>query len=223
MHQQDYWNSVSASKNFTTPFQADEFAEHVAKDALIADIGCGYGRTMEELRIRGYENLVGFDFSEGMIERGKAQFPYLDLRVMSEGSIGLADETAAAVILFAVLTCIADDAGQEKLIAEIRRILKPGGILYVNDFLLNSDERNVSRYVKFASVYGAYGVFELPEGAVCRHHSEEHIKELLAGFDALRFEHLTFTTMNGNRSNGFYFIGEKNDKDKIRNREGICG
>lgn len=209
MLQRDYWNSVSGSKNFTTPFQVDEFARYVAKDALIADIGCGYGRTMSELYSRGYENLVGFDISEGMIERGKAQYPYLDLRVMEEGSIRLADESADAVILFAVLTCIVEDEAQEKLIREIRRVLKPGGILYVNDFLLNSDERNITRYEKFEAKYGAYGVFELTEGAVCRHHPEERIKALLSDFSVLRFEHLTFTTMNGNRSNGFYYIGEK--------------
>ena len=113
------------------------------------------------------------------------------------------------MILFAVLTCIAGDEEQKRLIAEIRRILRPGGILYVNDFLLNDDERNLLRYGKYAEKYGIYGVFELPEGAVLRHHSEEYIKLLLSDFADLRFEHLTFTTMNGNRSNGFYYIGRK--------------
>ena len=111
------------------------------------------------------------------------------------------------MILFAVLTCIRTDREQEELLSEIRRVLRPRGILYVNDFLLNTDERNLSRYEKFRDVYGRYGVFELPEGAVCRHHDEAWIKELLRDFSELRYEHLTFTTMNGNRSNGFYFIG----------------
>ena len=209
MIQKEYWDGVSALKNFTTPFQADEFAELVEKDALIADIGCGYGRTLEELRLRGYSSLVGFDLSEGMVERGRRQSPYLDLRVMDGEHISLAGESADAVILFAVLTCIAADEEQRRLIAEIRRILKPGGILYVNDFLLNSDERNIRRYEKYLDEYGIYGVFELPEGAVLRHHSEEHVKLLLSGFEELRYEHLTFTTMNGNSSNGFYYLGRK--------------
>ena len=209
MEQKDYWNSVSASKNFTTPFHADEFAELVGKDAVIADIGCGYGRTMAELHDRGYERLVGFDFSEGMIERGRKQFPFLDLRVMNKGRTELPDESADAVILFAVLTCIAGNEEQKRLLAEIRRILRPGGILYVNDFLLNNDERNLLRYGKYAVKYGTYGVFELQEGAVLRHHTEVYIKQLLSDFAQLRFERMTFTTMNGNRSNGFYYIGRK--------------
>ena len=55
---------------------------------------------------------------------------------------------------------------------------------------------------------GVYGVFELPEGAVCRHHEEAWIKELLKDFTEQEYRHLTFTTMNGNQSKGFYFIGK---------------
>ena len=114
-----------------------------------------------------------------------------------------------AVLLFAVLTCIWEDSDQKALVREIERVLKPGGVLYVNDFLINQDERNKKRYTEYAPRYGTYGVFELPEGAVLRHHDEAWIQNLLSGFETLRYEHLSFTTMNGNRSNGFYFLGNK--------------
>ncbi len=207
MKQKEYWDSVSEKKEFTTPFQAAEFSEFVKKEDRILDVGCGYGRTLDELYRCGYRDLTGIDFSEGMIARGKRQFPYLDLRVKHGAGIDLPDGSVDAVILFAVLTCIRTDREQEELLSEIRRVLRPRGILYVNDFLLNTDERNLSRYEKFRDVYGRYGVFALPEGAVCRHHDEAWIKALLRDFSELRYEHLTFTTMNGNRSNGFYFIG----------------
>lgn len=143
-----------------------------------------------------------------MVARGKEQFPYLDLRVKETEEIALPDESVDAVILFAVLTCIRTNEEQEQLLAELRRVLKPNGILYVNDFLLNTDERNLSRYDMFKETYGMYGVFELPEGAVCRHHDEVWVKQLLRNFSVLEYKHLTFTTMNGHKSNGFYFIGK---------------
>lgn len=209
MEQRDYWDSVSEKKEFTTPFQADAFSKYVSKDGIVVDVGCGYGRTLNELAKQGYTNLIGFDFSKGMTERGKREFPSLDLRVKIDDTIELPDESVDAVILFAVLTCIASDIEQEDLIAEIHRVLKPGGIFYVNDFILNSDERNLNRYKQYEEKYGCYGVFELPEGAVVRHHSEEHIRELLKDFCKKEYERLTFTTMNGNKSNGFYFIGSR--------------
>ena len=209
MKQKEYWNSVSEKKEFTTPFQAKEFAKYVKRDSCILDVGCGYGRTLDELYHNGYHNLIGIDFSSGMIERGKQRFPYLDLRVKEDTEIDLPDARVDAVILFAVLTCIRTNEEQEQLFSEIKRVLKPRGILYVNDFLLNTDDRNLSRYEEFKEIYGIYGVFELPEGAVCRHHDETWIKQLLKDFSEREYEHLTFTTMNGHKSNGFYFIGEK--------------
>lgn len=208
MKQKEYWNSVSSKKEFTTPFQAAEFSKYVKKDSCILDVGCGYGRTLDELYQNGYRNLTGIDFSGGMIERGKRQFPYLDLRVKEDAEIALPDASIDAVILFAVLTCIRTNAEQEQLLSEIQRVLKPRGILYVNDFLLNTDERNLARYEKFRNSSDAYGVFELPEGAVCRHHDERWIRQLLKDFSERAYERLTFTTMNGHTSNGFYFIGE---------------
>ena len=208
MEPNEYWNSVSEKKEFTTPFQAEAFSKYVKKESRILDVGCGYGRTLDELYQKGYRNLTGIDFSGGMIERGKKQFPYLDLRIKDTDKIALPDECIDAVILFAVLTCIRTDEEQQPLLKEIKRVLKPQGILYVNDFLLNSDERNVARYKKYEKQYGTYGVFELPEGAVCRHHDEEWIRKLLGDFEVIEYDHLTFTTMNGHKSNGFYFIGK---------------
>ena len=207
MNQREYWDSVSEKKTFTTPFQSEEFSMFVVKTDFIVDVGCGYGRTLNELYENGYINLLGIDFSEEMINRGRKEFPHLKFAVKHDDTIELDDDSVDAIILFAVLTCIVSDAEQKKLIQEIRRVLKPGGILYVNDFLLNSDNRNLERYAKYEKRLGVYGTFELMEGATVRHHTEDWIKELLCDFTELKYAHLTFTTMNGNKSNGFYFIG----------------
>lgn len=45
----------------------------------------------------------------------------------------------AAFVLFAVLTCIPLDGEQRDLVREISRVLRPGGLLYISDLLLNRD------------------------------------------------------------------------------------
>lgn len=209
MNSKEYWNSVSETKQFTTPFQFEQFERYVHPSSRILDVGCGYGRTLQELYLRGYRNLIGMDFSEGMISRGYSLFPELDLRVKTGPAIDMENQSVDAVILFAVLTCIISDDEQLELINEIKRVLRPGGILYINDFLLNDDERNRKRYEAALSKYPTYGIFELPEGAVLRHHSESWIKTLLSDFHMKEYDHLVFTTMNGHQSNGFYFIGSR--------------
>lgn len=210
--QEQYWDKVSEEKEFPTPFQIGEFGKYVSKEMNILDVGCGYGRTLNELYNSGFKNLVGIDFSRGMINRGLKMYPHLKLQKNDNGILPFPDNSFDAIILIAVLTCIADGNEQHKLIAEILRVLKTAGLLYINDYLINQDQRNIARYNKYKEKYGTYGVFELSERgvmAVVRHHTKEHIFEITKDFQEITFKPVLYTTMNGNKSNGFYYIGKK--------------
>lgn len=92
---------------------------------------------MNELYINGYENIVGADTAVEMLKRGKRQFPYLQF-VKSSDKLPFDDNSFDAVILFGVLCSVVYDYAQISLINEIKRVLKPNGIIYVNDFLINT-------------------------------------------------------------------------------------
>ena len=208
-NQEKYWNSVADNKKFTTQIRLDLIKKYVPLNGHILDVGCGYGRTLDELNSKGYANLTGIDFSQSMIDRGKKEFPQLNFLKNSNGNIPFTDKSFDSVLLLAVLTCIRKDTEQRKLISEIKRVLKPGGIIYINDFLLNEDQRNIDRYNQYEKEFKSYGVFKLAEGAIIRHHSEKYIAELSSCFEELNFQRVVFTTMNGNKSNGFFYIGRK--------------
>lgn len=199
--QKTYWDKAAGQKEFTTPFEMAVFEEAVSRDARILDMGCGYGRIMHELSCAGFSYVTGVDFSNEMIEKGRRLYP--DLRFQcADLPLGFNENSYDAVTLVAVLTCMASSGDQVRMISEIRRLLKPGGVLYINDFLLNTDQRNLERYEKGELKFGQWGVFELEEGALLRHHSESYLRQLLTGFDVFHFEKLTYVTMNKNRSNG---------------------
>jgi SAM-dependent methyltransferase len=113
------------------------------------------------------------------------------------------------VLLFAVLTCIPNDNKQRLLMSEVQRVLRPGGMLYVSDLLVNNDQRNRERYERDAEKFKCYGVFELPEGVVVRHHQREWIEEIFGPFEQVEYEPFTVTTMNGNSSSAFQYLGRK--------------
>ena len=213
MDQRLYWNNVAPVKEFTTPFQMDIFKKYVQKNAKILDIGCGYGRTLNELYNNGYKNCFGIDFSEKMIERGKKLFPHLSFEIME--TIKHSENTFDAVILLAVLTCIISDDEQIKLLNKIKDILKPNGIIYINDFLLNNDERNKKRYKEYELKYKSYGIFELEEGAIVRHHNNIWVKKCLKIFNELEYKEIEYITMNGNKSNGYYYFGKNDIKNNV--------
>lgn len=205
----EYWEGKGAEKKYSTPFQLEIFSRYVDKSAAVLDVGCGYGRVMGELRAAGFTDVMGAEPSGTLRERATAQDDSLLIRPLVNGVIPFENNSCDAVLLVAVLTCIPLDSEQESLLDEIYRVLKPGGILYINDFLLNTDQRNLDRYGRYESKHGCYGVFELEGGAVLRHFSDERVKQLLNPFVSVEYRKVVYTTMNGNTSNGFYYIGRK--------------
>ncbi len=207
--QEKYWDRVAEEKKFPTTFQMAEFEKHVLREKKILDVGCGYGRILNELYNHGFRDLTGVDYSEGMINRGLRIHPYLNLLKNDGENIPFLDGEFDAVLLMGVLTSNYKDQEQKDLISEIYRVLGDKGVIYIADFLINEDKRNKKRYQRYQNKYGIYGVFELPEGAVLRHHTREHILELTHDFDKIMFEERVYNTMNGHKSNGFYYMGEK--------------
>jgi SAM-dependent methyltransferase len=204
-----YWDRVAHEKRFSHPLRKDWLARYSNHQARILDYGCGYGRTLANLSEAGFRNLVGVDFSEAMLARARDATPRPVL-VRNDGfSLPFQNESFDALLLFAVLTCIPDDEGQRLLMNEVSRVLKLGGLLYVSDLLINDDQRNRERYERDASQYGRYGVFELPEGVIVRHHEREWIAEVTGGFQQLEYEPFIVTTMNGNTSAAFQYLGSK--------------
>ena len=204
-----YWNRVADKKRFSHPLRLDWLARYAEQQSLILDYGCGYGRTLAELAAAGYKNLAGVDFSEAMLTRARLAVPQAEL-VRNDGfSLPFKDGSFDALLLFAVLTCIPGSNQQRLLLAEAVRVLRPGGLLYVSDLLINNDQRNRERYAQYTEAYGCYGVFELPEGVVVRHHQKEWIEEVTSTFQQVEYEPFTVTTMNGNASAAFQYLGRK--------------
>jgi len=207
--QVSYWDRVANEKRFSHPLRLDWLAKHSNRQVRFLDYGCGYGRTLAELSTAGYENLVGADFSMEMLLRAHAFVPGAGLVLNDGHSWPFRDESFDSVLLFAVLTCIPVSEEQRSLVAEVYRVLRPGGFLYLSDLLMNHDARNRERYERDAGRYKCYGVFELPEGVVVRHHSDEWLAEITRPFEQLEYEPFTVTTMNGNESAALQYVGRK--------------
>lgn len=207
--QVNYWDRVAHEKRFSHPLRLDWLARYSNQQARILDYGCGYGRTLEGLSSAGYVSVVGTDFSKAMLQRARREVPDSKLIRNDGAALPIKSESFDAVLLLAVLTCMPDDNDQRILLREVERVLRPGGLLYISDLLINNDARSRERYERDAERYKCYGVFELPEGVVVRHHRKEWIAEVTRSFRQLEHEPFTVTTMNGNPSSAFQYLGRK--------------
>lgn len=204
--QRKYWTEKGAAKEFTTPLELGLFSANVAKDARILDFGCGYGRTLAELRDAGYTNLTGIDFSEPLVSRGLDENPGLDLRAYPGGPLPFEDNRFDAALMLAVFTCMPETRTQAETLLELKRVLRPGGLLYVTDFLINRDRRNLDRYKLGQEKHGIYGIFEVNDGGVLRHHDVNHMQALFFDFETVEFTETVFPTMHGHESRAFYSL-----------------
>jgi len=184
----------------------DLFSEHVEKDAHILDFGCGYGRTLHELEEVGFSELTGIDFSESLVKRGKSDHPSLNLTAYSGGVLPYEDNSFDAALMLGVFTCMLETKLQAETLIELKRVLRPGGYLYVNDFLLNRDKRNLDRYKVGQEKYDIYGIFDVDDGGVLRHHDRNHMEALFFDFKTIAFEEVIYDTMHGHHSQGFYAL-----------------
>lgn len=194
----DFWNRAAGTKQFSHPLDHERLTRALPREAVILDYGCGQGRLSRELVDRGFVNVLGIDSSPEMVRIAGERVPEAGFLSTDGERLPCGDESIDAVLLFAVLTCISSDEAQLKLLAEFKRILRPGGLLLVSDYPLQTDPRNLTRYEEFRHELGGFGRFRLPDGAVLRHHPRDWFGTLLMGFSVEELLEVESKTMNGN-------------------------
>ncbi len=110
----------------------------------VLDIGCGRGWTLHALRERGFE-VQGVELSEHAARHAREQLQ-LDVAVGPFEPDRYADASFDAIILWHVIEHLRD---APKILPELARLLKPGGVLALSVPNRTSDEARRSRHAWF--------------------------------------------------------------------------
>lgn len=105
----------------------------VAANAVIADLGCGFGEWLGELADFGVNRgrLIGVDLLEWRLiaqARGQAALCCADC-----SQLPLADQSVDVALQFMMLSSMPSGDMRARFAAEARRVLKPGGVLLSYD------------------------------------------------------------------------------------------
>jgi SAM-dependent methyltransferase len=95
----------------------------LAKDARVADIGCGSGTFTELLRQAGYR-VTGVDLSAKLLAVGRAKYAGLDLVEGDAENLPFESGTFDGVLMSGLVHHFPDP---RRLAAETHRVLRPGG------------------------------------------------------------------------------------------------
>lgn len=120
------------------------------RDRRLLDFGCGVGRWASRVAREFKIDVTGVDVSPTMVANAKADHPDLDLRVVNPlEPLPFPDDYFDAVMTVTVLQHVPDDEIGH-VVGELRRVLKPGGLVFLLENVHGSKRRtSLSGHVVF--------------------------------------------------------------------------
>ena len=114
--------------------------ENVHAQGSVADLGCGTGEMLSALNRDPSHTLIGVDSSPEMLEQAKIRLcdtGSIELRLGEVEYLPMKDQEVDAAVMSMVLYHIVEP---EKAIAEVHRVLRPGGKFLLADFECHNQE-----------------------------------------------------------------------------------
>lgn len=172
-------------------------------DAVVLDVACGTGDLAIELNRNSKARIIGTDFCRPMLEfaRSKSAAETHPIPYVEGDALGLPfdDEMFDAVtIAFGLRNLAKVDGG----IAELRRVIKPGGKLAILEFsspVVPGFGRLFNFYFSYilprigGAVSGSRGAYEYLPDSVSKFPDQKKLASMMAdaGFETVKFRNLT--------------------------------
>lgn len=115
------------------------------KDDVILEAGCGAGMLLGPLS-KYVKTAYGVDIAESMVNRAKQFFPQLQVLPAEDNNLPFKDKMFDKVFLFSVFQYFPNLAYARKAVAEIVRVLKGKGIIYIGDVPDKAKEKASDAY-----------------------------------------------------------------------------
>jgi SAM-dependent methyltransferase len=183
------------------------------------DIGCSRGAVSFFLARHGL-NVVGIDINAPAIAdarqqalsedpRARVRFEVVD--ILDEAELGTFD----VVVMIRLHTCFAKASSWRALLNRAYQCVSAGGVIYVHDFLMASDNENYRLRYQAARDRGwRNGNFVVDEAGgrplfIAHHHSKEEVDEITAPYQTISLQFHQSLSRHGNVCSMFEFLGRK--------------
>ncbi|MBN1787182.1 MAG: class I SAM-dependent methyltransferase [Sedimentisphaerales bacterium] len=157
------------------------------KSARIIEGGCGYGHLVDAMDYWGYK-AVGVDFAAETVAKIKEVMPQLDVRVGDVRNLQFEDDYFDGYWSLGVIEHFWD--GYQEILAEMYRVLKPGGYALVTFPSVSLADR----IRKSCGGYKKYNQSVEPEDF---YQFALNPRDVIKDFEKLGFEYITISSRNG--------------------------
>jgi predicted TPR repeat methyltransferase len=116
-----------ASWGYDAPARAAERLADLVTGGPILDAGCGTGLVGVELHRRGFDEIIGGDFSPASVESARSSGAYIEVVHLDlNAPLDFADERFRAVVSIGVFSYLTDS---EATIRDLLRVVERGGVV----------------------------------------------------------------------------------------------
>jgi ubiquinone/menaquinone biosynthesis C-methylase UbiE len=200
----------------TTEVSAD-LLESLPRPRTVIDLGCGTGRCIDAIEVIAARSVVEVDVNYWAVHRARehcGESRHSGFVAADGNLLPFEDDVFDLAVAQAFFTVIPTLAERTAIIEEVRRVTRPGGYLYVGDFLQDrANAHYLQRYELGYELVGEYGTFPVEDSNgnityFAHHFGDDELPELLAGqgFEVLKSHFVKMQTYSGNIIPGISLI-----------------
>ncbi|MBD5540666.1 MAG: class I SAM-dependent methyltransferase [Lachnospiraceae bacterium] len=213
----EFWKKMEKDK-IPSSLDFDDSVLHLLLDgSRILDLGCGNGGLCKDLAEKGFDT-YGIDCSVEAINNAKENDKKTQYLASDASELSFQNDFFDFVIIKAVFTVIPDSDTRNKIMNEVYRVTKKGGLVYIADFAQTWwNSIYYQRYKDNFPITGEYGVFRVfnKQGKIeyiAKHFSPKEIVDLYSRVDILTlgFDTTKVQTRSGNIVDGYKILLQKN-------------
>jgi len=101
----------------------------------VLEVGCGTGALLAMI-VHPDQQAVGFDLCEALVRRGvrrELEHTRIHCGAADGEQLPLSNESFEKVICYGVMQCLSDEAAAMRVVRELVRVCKPGGMVFIGD------------------------------------------------------------------------------------------
>lgn len=134
-------------------------ADALRGDGPVLDLGCGTGWWLERLAAGGVapERLYGIDASAERVAAARARAPGATVVCGDARALRWEDDTFAVVYVLLVLSSLEDGPAVRAVLAEARRVLRPGGAIAIWEPRVPTPWNPRTRWIRRGELRAALG------------------------------------------------------------------
>ncbi len=201
-----YWDYFHENFESKLPNLVDlNLLNFIPQDHNILEIGFGHGKNLLALEKHGHQNLFGIDISKNAIELLKRQSSKITVELNNGHDIPFDDDFFDKILLFGVFSSISNCKIRNRLINDMKRVIKKGGVIIFVDYIFDVSKKEL--YDKFYEKYNFYGKFKTCWSKIpFVHYKIEHLKSIFDSFVFDKEEHISLKSCVGNTDPGVLLL-----------------